>query len=206
MRTSLILAVMVTLTIGGLSNARAQTNSQTPGTSVAVIDISYVFDKHERFKRMMDEVKRDIERFDAKFQEQRKQLAKRAEGLQELKSSSVEYKQLEAEIAKANADLSVQMQLKRKDILMSEAEIYYNAYNEVYEHVAKFADRNGIGLVLRFDGKTIDPTQRDSVLKGVNRGVVFQRRLNISDLIVSRLNAGVAPRDLSRKPAIPARR
>lgn len=182
--------------------------AQNSGTNVAVIDIKLVFDNHTRFKRMLDDIKREIEQFDGEIREKRKSLSKRLEGLRELKSSSPEYRRLESQLAKEEADLQVEMSLKRKDILMKEAQVYFDAYQEVVKNVSEFSDRHSIGLVLAFDSQKIDSTKRESVLKGVNRVVVFQRRLNITDHILQRLNSGIAPRgaDNRNRPPIPSRR
>ena len=57
--------------------------------------------------------------------------------------------------------------------------------------VKTFAERNGINLVLRFN-KLDDMKEEDraSVLQGVNRAVVFQQRLDITELILGKLNGG----------------
>ncbi len=109
-------------------------------------------------------------------------------------------------VAVVAANAQVKMQLKRKDFLEREAKVYFDAYNEVLMAVSQFSDRNGIGLVLRFNGGEMDPTKRESVLQGVNRAVVFQRNLNITDYVIQRLNQGVAPAVSNGGPQIPSPR
>ena len=210
MRRSLLWAALAAVLLGpSVTTVRGQGQSapRQSGTNVAVIDIGQVFEQHVRFKRMMDDIKRDIDKFDAELTEQKKALRSQAETLKTLQPSSAEYKALESRLAKADADLQVKASLKRKEILMREAENYYDAYREVVQHVAEFADRYQIGLVLAFNSKPIDPSKRDSVIKGVNRTVVFQRNLNITQLILERLNNGIMPRDANtrNKPPLPGR-
>jgi hypothetical protein len=88
-----------------------------------------------------------------------------------------------------------------------EAKVCYTAYNEVLQQVTEFANRNSIGLVLRFNSEEIDPDERGSVLQGVNRTVVYQRNLNITGPILERLNRGAAPaEEVGARPGIPMRR
>jgi len=147
----------------------------------------------------LDDIKGEIEKYDNEIRVKRQNLQKQAEGLRELKTSSIEYRQLESRIANEEADLKVEMSLKRRDILLREAEIYYDAYQEVVQHVSEFAGRYNIGLVLAFDSTKIDSSKRESVLKGVNRVVVYQRQLNITTNILERLNSGVPPRNANRQ-------
>jgi Skp family chaperone for outer membrane proteins len=175
------------------------------GTNVAVIDVAQVFENHTRFKKRMEDIKSDIEKFEATVRQEQKRLTTLRDELQTLKPGTDRFKQIEKQLADATADVQVTMQLKRKEFLEEEAKVYYNAYQEVLAAVAQFAERNGIGLVLRFNGTEMDPTKRESVLQGVNRAVVFQRNLNITDYIIEALNVGVAPR-VGTAPQIPSPR
>ena len=73
-----------------------------------------------------------------------------------------------------------------------EAQLYYNTYLEVQSVVASFAKQNNITLVLRFDSSPIDQTNRASVSAGVNRFIVYQNSLDITELITKQVNGGVA--------------
>ena len=79
-----------------------------------------------------------------------------------------------------------------KDILKQEAEIYYQTYNQVVQTVAKLSGTYGISLVIRYDSGPIDQTDRPSVIKGVNRNVVFQRDLDLTSLVLAELNGTTA--------------
>jgi Skp family chaperone for outer membrane proteins len=195
-RAALAAGVLATwwLTLPVEAQAPPGPAAQRPvGTSVAVIDISYVFKNFGRFNAQMADIKKDIEAYEGQLRDRQTKIAKDGEKLKEFNAGSPEYKRLEEQIASAQAELQVDMQLKRKQFLEAEARVYYNAYTEIVDQVAQFAERNGIGLVLRFTGEQIDPQKRETVLQGVNRAVVYQRHLNITDLILERLNRGSVP-------------
>jgi hypothetical protein len=79
---------------------------------------------------------------------------------------------------------------RQKDFMEREAKVYFNVYREVEAAVADFSARNRIGLVLRYSAEDMDPTKRDSIMQGINRIVIYQNRLNITDIILDTLNRG----------------
>jgi hypothetical protein len=58
--------------------------------------------------------------------------------------------------------------------------------------VEEAATKYGLSLVLRFDSQEIDPNNRNEVVKGVNRAVVFHRKLDLTSMVSDALNARMA--------------
>jgi len=160
------------------------------GTSVAVIDIAYIFKNHVRFNAQMNDMKRDIEGFDASIRADQQNFTKKRDALPQFTPSSKEYKAAEEELAHLKSDLDIKVAVKRREFLEQEAKVYYGIYREIEDAVAMFAQRNRIGLVLRFTGDEMKPDDRASVLQGVNKPVVYQDRLDITQHILNQLNAG----------------
>ncbi|MFO0872171.1 MAG: OmpH family outer membrane protein [Pirellulales bacterium] len=160
--------------------------------SVVVIDIGEVFKQHAQFNQQLNALKDEIKSLDAYYQAEQKKIAGQREKLGTYNAGSPEYKKLEEEIARMASDLQVEMALKQKSVAEQEAKVYFNTYREIYKQVETFADSYGITLVLRHNNVQMDPQKRDTVLQGVNRSIVFQRNLDITDEIVRRVNSGVA--------------
>jgi Skp family chaperone for outer membrane proteins len=203
---------------GGARPATAPPVAAAPpavaGTSVAVIDIAYIFKNHVRFNKQMNDMKGDIEAFDTSIRTDQTNFAKKREALQTFNPSSPEYKKAEEELARMKSDLDIKVAVKRREFLEQEAKVYYGIYREVEDSVAMFAQRNRIGLVLRYTGDEMKPDDRASVLQGVNKPVVYQDRLDITQHILNQLNAGatmpagapgIAPSGPSSNPAVPDR-
>lgn len=164
------------------------------GTRVAVIDVAHIFKNHIRFNGMMNDIKKDIEDFEAVVRNEQKKFNAMREELVQFKPSSIEYKQKEEELARMQSDLQVKVGLKRKEFLEQEAAVYYRVYREVEQSVGLFSQRNSIGLVLRYNGDDMKQDDRASVLQGVNRAVVYQQNLDITEFVLADLNRGqVAP-------------
>jgi len=160
------------------------------GTNVAVIDIAHIFKNHVRFNAQMNDMKRDIDAFDAAMRDESVKLQKKQETMVQFNPSSNEFKKADEELAHLKSDFQIRVQAKKREFLEQEARVYYGIYREVEEAVASFAQRNRIGLVLRYTGDEMKPEDRASVLQGVNKPVVYQYQLDITQLVLNQLNAG----------------
>jgi Skp family chaperone for outer membrane proteins len=160
------------------------------GTSVAVIDVAYIFKNHVRFNRQMNDMKGDIEAFDAVMRDEAQKINKKQEAMAAFNPASAEFKKADEDIAHLKSDFQIKAQAKKREFLEQEAKVYYGIYREVEDAVAMFAQRNRIGLVLRYTGDEMKPDDRASVLQGVNKPVVYQDRLDITQHILNQLNAG----------------
>ena len=173
-------------------------NSQR-GTNVAVIDVGFIFKNATRFKMAMDDLKQDDEKFQTEMTQRRDAITAQIEQLQRMQKGSTDYRIMEEQIAGDQTKLKLDVARQQKNRIEREAKIYYNAYREIEDHVREFAGRRGIDLVLRFNSEAMDPTKPESVLNGINRFVVFQDRLNITNAILTQMNRGT-PDPVSRQP------
>ncbi len=167
---------------------------QQATTQIVVIDIAKIFKGHHRFNQMMADIKKDIEDFDAYVKNETGKLKAMGEQLQQYRAGSLEYKQKEEEAARLTSDLQVKVGLKKKELLEQEARVYFNVYRELEQKVAVFAQRNRITMVLRFNSEDMKEDDRNSVLQGVNRAVVYYHpNLDVTNMVLLELNNGVPP-------------
>ena len=184
-------SICLTFLIGNIGSC-AQAQQARTGTTVAVVDIAVVMENNTKFKSMLDSIQSEITQFDATLEVARKQVTALVDELKGYNPGTTAYSQLEERIAKIQADVQVQMQIKRKNVLQQEAKVFHECYTGVQKTIATFCEQNGISLVLNYDSKAINPQNRESVLKGVNRDIVYQRSLNITKYIVDAVNKGNA--------------
>lgn len=180
--------------LGGLliatetSAQQGQGQAPNQGSIVAVIDVAKVFDNHSGFKSKMDAIREEVKQFEDDMKRQRDAILEEAARLNQLQAGSPDYKQLEATLAKREADLQIQAGQKRKDVLDREAAIYLQTYGEVVDRVTQLAEYNNIALVIRYDSSEIDPTDRGSVIKGVNRNVVYNAGWDLTEPVIKMVN------------------
>lgn len=175
-----------------------------PSGNIALIDIKYIFEKHARFKMMMDDLKADVERAEAQVQAEQEAIKKLIERLENFRGTA-EYKAMEEEVAKRQSDLTVQIQLQRKEFLQREARIYYHVYQEILQELAYYCPQKGVDIVFRFTGDPVDVENPNSVLGFVNRPVVwYGRDRDITGIILESLNRRfVGPSETGARPTPP---
>lgn len=167
---------------------------QQATTQIVVIDIAKIFKGHHRFNQMMADIKKDIEDFDGYVKNETNKLKGMGEALQGYRAGSPEYKQKEEEAARLTSDLQVKVGMKKKELLEQEARVYFTVYRQLEQKVAVFAQRNRITMVLRFNSDDMKEDDRNSVLQGVNRAVVYYHpNLDVTNLVLLELNDGVPP-------------
>ena len=156
--------------------------------SVAVVDISYIFKKHERFKATMEQMKKEMETIEAELKADREKISLQEQERNKYNSGSAEFKKMDEDIARQMADFNLKMGKIRKEFLEREAKVYYQTYLEVVDAVKYYAKRQNIGLVLRFNGEPVDPNRRDDVLREINKPVVVQDQIDITPDVLALIN------------------
>jgi len=159
------------------------------GGSIALIDVNYIFKNHAGFKALKDELNAEVEQAEAQVKRDRETLRKLAEELQLYKKGSPQYKQLEEQMAKLQADVSVRVQMQKKDFIEREAKIFHQVYQQIFQHVRYYAQTNGISAVLKFNGDPVDPSKPETILRDLNKPVVwYAEHLDITPVILNSLN------------------
>ncbi|MFV2067047.1 MAG: OmpH family outer membrane protein [Pirellulales bacterium] len=156
---------------------------------VAVVDISYIFKNHQRFKGKMDAMKKDVQAAENRLRQERQEIAKLQEKLETFKPGTPDYKQLDEQVAKQKADFNLKATQQRKGFLEREAKIYFETNLEVSDVVKYYAQRHNIGLVVRFNGDPVDSNRREDVLRAINRPVVYQNGVDITPDILRELHS-----------------
>lgn len=221
MKTTLWTAVVAGVIVAQSAPASAQNAVGRPaaapaaaGGNIAVLDLSYVFQNHLRFKQMKEDLRIRVEQAEAALKQTRDDLKKLQDQLGEYQTGSADYKRLEQEIAQRSAQLQADVQIRKKEFLEQEARIYYNVYQEILDEVAYFS-KNRFDLVLRFNGEPLDRNNLNPqhVLQNLNRAVVYYNpAIDITPHILKALNsrvdtpAGAANSNLRPSVPLPPRR
>ena len=166
----------------------AQQAPHPSGTSVAVIDMVEVFKGHPRLKSQLEGLKSQMDAYEAEVRQQQQKVQSLAEQLKTLRPGSETYAATEKQYATLQADLAVQLRQKQREFLEKEAQLRYQAYQDVQQVVERFCKTYGIQLVIRFSRAPIDPAKPQEVMMGVSRPIVYQDRLDITGHIIGMLN------------------
>ncbi len=198
MKTSHLLAVLAAAILSTSLAATWVAGQAPPRTAmrptrsapiVALLDVSRIFKEYSRFKGMMGEMKNNVEREEAWVKTERDAIQKLSEKLKGFRKGSRDYKTIEEDLARSNANLAIKVKLRRREFLESEAKIYHQVYQEIIQEVDYYCASNGIAMVLRFNGGQVDAGQPEETLRYINRPVVwYNRGLDITQVVLDSLN------------------
>lgn len=196
MRTLTLFAISALGIASFVSEASAQQPSPSANAGrfgYAVVDVTYIFKNYKRFTSSMEGMKKEMESADSKLKQDRDAVAAKEKMRDDYNAGSTEYKQIDEEIARLKAEFQLTAGKIRRDFLEREAQIYYQTYVEVSNAVQYFAQQHNIGIVLRFNGDSIDPNNREDILRAINKPVVFQNNVDITPDVLALLNRGGTP-------------
>ncbi|MFN0020378.1 MAG: OmpH family outer membrane protein [Pirellulaceae bacterium] len=195
--TLVALATLVCLSTGFAQEGTRPAASTVPrtaaapsGTNVAVIDIAYIFKNHVSFNAQMKQLETEAQEFQGWMQEKEKSLQLMKEGLKNFKPGSPDFQAAEEKLANEGTQYQLEVRRRQQEVFQKEAGIYYDSYAELEKVVATFAQQNKIGIVLKFNRDPIKRDDRNSVMQGLARPVVYHYGLDISNLILTSVNKG----------------
>lgn len=156
---------------------------------IAIIDLAYIFANHVRFKAYSDELRRDVEAAEAELKNNKAALQKMADQLDSYNRGTPEYRQLEEDITKRQADITVQVNRQKRDFFEQEAKMYYTVYKEVMEQITYYADKHGYVMVMRFNGDPYDENDPQGIQKELNKSVLYYNKaIDITPIILDAVN------------------
>ncbi|MDG1512796.1 MAG: OmpH family outer membrane protein [Mariniblastus sp.] len=183
-KLALITAVAITLPLTGIV-AQAQESG-----IVAILDVAAVFQKNLEFNTQMNEIKQSANELKAQITEQQKAIQIRAQEISAMESGPSRFEQ-EAALEQQQTQLKTLARQRETNLLNREAQIYYVTYQKLQSVVAAVAEANGIVLVLRFDNSPINGNVRPEVIKAVNRSVVYNNQLDLTNLVAQQMGPQV---------------
>jgi Skp family chaperone for outer membrane proteins len=189
-----LLAIAAAATLSMIGSLFAQVQGPNPHGAnaqkygIAVVDVSYIFKEHARFRATMESMKQEMVKIEADLKAERERIAQTEQERNKFQVGHAEYKKFDEEVARMTAEFSLKMTRLRKDFLEREAKVYYQTYLEVCETVGYYAKRHNIGMVIRFNGEAVDPNKREDVLREINKPVVYQDSVDITPDVLALLN------------------
>jgi Skp family chaperone for outer membrane proteins len=182
--------------------AQSQNPQAAAGTRVALLDLGHILRNHPGYTAKREALKEKAKALSGQETNIRKQLQNESEKLKEFQPGSPDFKKHEADLAQHASDFQLQVKLQRRELVEEEAKILYETYNEVQAVVDRLSQSYGFSLVIRFERDRMEPTDPDSISRGLMNPVVYHRNLDITDLVLQELK-GASTAD---RRAVPSNR
>ena len=97
---------------------------------------------------------------------------------------------MQQQAAKLQNDLQQFVAKEREELQKREAAVFLDLYRQLEDEVKKYAKAKGIKLVIRQQEGTLDEKQPlQEILKTLNRGIIYEDGLDITDEILKALDA-----------------
>ena len=191
-----VAAIVIAVGVSG-TDSYAQQNytgaaaqSQQVRSSVALLDVGYVFKQNAHFNALKENLKLELQRADAQMKTKSDSIRQGTKELKELKIGTPDYKALESQLAKRHADLQVEVQLMKKELMMKEAKIYHEVYTEIYQEVEAIAQAYGFAAVIQFNGDRAAPESPEAIMREISKPIVWHNvSFDITPEVLKRLSA-----------------
>jgi len=157
-----------------------------------VLDVAKVFKQNRAFESRMQSIKSTADQLKAEIQQKQEAIKQEALGLKDFEVGSPERNQMEGALEQKQAGLRTEARQAEMDLLSKEAKVYYETYQQMQAVLKSLSSQHGISLVLRFDSEEIDPTNRGEVIKGVNRAIVYQEKLDLTTMVIGQMSSDTA--------------
>jgi len=169
------IALTASLLVG---SAAAQSPYVQPGARASVgpiglLDVQKVFEKHARFKQMMDGLEQDIQRIDEWIKAERESLRTMNEELKQYKPGSPDFRQKEQQIAERMSRLQAQVQIQKRDVIQKKAKIHYIVFSEVRDEVASIAAARGLIAVMQYNSQKVNSEDPEDIIRDLNSLIVY---------------------------------
>lgn len=197
-------AALLGLSFGSQASAQ-QPAPAAYGPPVATLDMAYLFRNHLRYKAMDEALRNEVSQAEGQFTGEQKAMQELAKRLNEYRPGSPEYKAVEEELAKKDADLRLRGAMLQKTFAEKKAKNYYDILQEVKNYVRWQAEEKGILLVVNFNGDEIDGANPQSVMRGLTDVVLYQHRsVDITPVILDLANRNVpVPQPVQNQALVP---
>src|SRR5262249_9141830 len=143
-----------------------------------------VFKNYREFNESMNFTKSKVEEFDREVRFRQEQLKKQAAG----QNAQAGAEESDRKKAMAEAVLNVDIAAKKKEFLLTESRVYFETSQAAEKVGTRLCQARDIGVVIRCQRDPFDPADRNSVLSGVNRPIIYSVVPDLTDDVIAELN------------------
>jgi len=173
--------------------APARQPAASPTSVIAVIDLVRVFDEHPYFRSNIAATQRQVREFERLLSARKQSISRHSKQLNELATDSPEYRRMEASLLRDYAQLRVWTNHRQQELTRQKAVCYCAAYRDIIAATARVAQHQHIALVLRISVAPSAPTDPGTIAQAMNRSIILQRNLDITQQVIDDLHAHAAP-------------
>jgi Skp family chaperone for outer membrane proteins len=158
-----------------------------PGV-VAVIDLNKVMNSYIKAKTIVEGLQKDGMAADTALRKDNAQIEALKEKLKDFKPGTLDFKRREEEITQRISDLKVRASIEQRDFQERQMKAMYVIYCEITDEVERYAQANGVLLVMDYPSEKVDVDQPATIQRHVQRPFVYQGGPDITNAVLDSLN------------------
>jgi Skp family chaperone for outer membrane proteins len=179
--------ISLVLLAGWLFAATAAAEDPLP---IAILNMDRIFKTHQPLLDQLAPAREEAKALQEKLQLRQAEIETVANQIRKAEPGSPDFQRLQGQLLKLNGELQQMAQAGQQTIQKKETTIYLAFYRTLDDEVAKYAKAKGLKLVLRQQDSSLDEKQPlQEILKSLNRSIIYQDGLDITDDILKALDA-----------------
>lgn len=160
---------------------------------IALVNMDRVFKTYKPLLDKLAPIKTAAAELEKDVQLRNAELETVVNKLRAAQPGSPEAQKLQQQGARLQAELQQYVQKERGDLQKREAAIFLDLYRRLESEVRQYAKAKGIKLVIRQQEGSLDENQPlPQILASLNRGIIYEDGLDITDEILKALDARTA--------------
>jgi len=192
MNQKLLLFVFV-----GAAFASAALSAADP-LPIALLNVDRILKDYKPLNDKLDPLKAEAKELDAAIQVRQAELETVGNQLRQVLPGSPDQQRLQIQLVKMQGDFQRFVAEGRSKLQNKEATTYLAFFRKLDAEISKYAKANGLKLVVRQSETSLDDGQPlQDVFKALNRSILYEEGLDITDAILKALqsSSAEAPKD-----------
>jgi len=150
-------------------------------------------DEKRQLREAVNQAREEAKALQEKLQLRQAEIETVANQIRKTEPNTPDFQRLQAQLLKLNGELRQLAESGQQAIQKKETTVYLAFYRTLDDEVAKYAKAKGLKLVLRQQEGSLDENQTlQEILKSLNRSIIYQDGLDITDDILKALDARAA--------------
>ncbi|WP_254512529.1 OmpH family outer membrane protein [Anatilimnocola floriformis] len=162
--------------------------AQDKSFPVAVINLDKVFNNYKKHALRLQPLRENAKELDESVQVRQVEIETTLNQLRKAMPGSQEQVRIQQTLLKLQNDLRIFVETERAKLQKREVGILITTQKDVDEQIKKICQDRGLKLVLRQNSAADESQPLPEILKNLNRDVVYQDGLDITDDVLNALN------------------
>jgi Skp family chaperone for outer membrane proteins len=157
---------------------------------IGVLNLPRIFEQHRGFQERLKQLKGELEEVQQQLVVRQAEIDSVQKKLQTLKPGSEPFEKQQLLLVRLQTEFRLATERHKQQMLERESALYGDTYQALSAVVTRYAKAHGLRLVLRSSDLTEGATDQQKTLAALNRIILYEEGLDITDAVLQELNAG----------------